>query len=289
MMTDSLAHIHPELVIYHANCDDGFCAAWIHKRHSVRGGEYVPAQYGSDPPDVQDRDVLIFDFSYPRDVLLAMKDAAHSLLVFDHHKTAEAALAGLDFCTFERDKSGARMALEYMGGEGAENWLVDYVEDRDMWWKKLLGNRHVRAALHSYPYDFKVWDGIFGRGAITLRREGQSLLRYQNLLLEAAVANHGWMQIEGHTVPCVNNTLSSLTSDLVGKLAEIKDVPFAVGFFVLTTGPQAGQVVYNLRSRGEFDVSELAKKYGGGGHQKAAGFTYPELGVVTGAGRGGEG
>jgi nanoRNase/pAp phosphatase (c-di-AMP/oligoRNAs hydrolase) len=30
---------------------------------------------------------------------------------------------------------------------------------------------------------------------------------------------------------------------------------------------------YSLRSIGDFDVSELAKRYGGGGHKNSAGFT----------------
>ena len=33
--------------------------------------------------------------------------------------------------------------------------------------------------------------------------------------------------------------------------------------------------VFSLRSVGNFDVSEIAKKYGGGGHKNAAGFRIP--------------
>ena len=33
---------------------------------------------------------------------------------------------------------------------------------------------------------------------------------------------------------------------------------------------------YSLRSRSDFDVSEIAKKFGGGGHAKAAGFATKE-------------
>ena len=38
-----------------------------------------------------------------------------------------------------------------------------------------------------------------------------------------------------------------------------------------------GRFQYSLRSRGDFDVSELAKKHGGGGHKGAAGFVVDEL------------
>ena len=36
-------------------------------------------------------------------------------------------------------------------------------------------------------------------------------------------------------------------------------------------------VIYHLRSKGEFDVSEIAKGFGGGGHRNSAGFTVTEL------------
>jgi nanoRNase/pAp phosphatase (c-di-AMP/oligoRNAs hydrolase) len=33
--------------------------------------------------------------------------------------------------------------------------------------------------------------------------------------------------------------------------------------------------VFSLRSIGDFDVSEIAKQYGGGGHKNASGFRLP--------------
>lgn len=56
------------LVIYHANCWDGFCAAWV-ARKALGAIEAVPAQYGQPPPEVADRVVYVLDFSYPRDVM----------------------------------------------------------------------------------------------------------------------------------------------------------------------------------------------------------------------------
>lgn len=35
---------------------------------------------------------------------------------------------------------------------------------------------------------------------------------------------------------------------------------------------ESGKFQYSLRSRGDFDVSAIAKKFGGGGHKNAAGF-----------------
>lgn len=46
---------------------------------------------------------------------------------------------------------------------------------------------------------------------------------------------------------------------------------FAATYFV----NDKGERIYSLRSTGDFDVAEIAKKYGGGGHKNAAGFKVP--------------
>ena len=60
------------ICIYHANCADGFTAAWAVRQALGSGVEFVPAGYGDEPPDVDDADVVIVDFSYPRAVLERM-------------------------------------------------------------------------------------------------------------------------------------------------------------------------------------------------------------------------
>ena len=82
-------------------CHDGIAAAWA--AWTVFGdlATYVPASYGDAPPVVVDaitgdpRDVIVADFSYPREKILRLHDEARSLLVLDHHASAEAALVGL--------------------------------------------------------------------------------------------------------------------------------------------------------------------------------------------------
>ena len=66
------------------------------------------------------------------------------------------------------------------------------------------------------------------------------------------------------------NTNAMWASDVAGELSESR--PFAATYF----DTQDGKRVYNLRSRdGGQDVAEIARKFGGGGHQHAAGFTLP--------------
>src|SRR3970040_843082 len=65
-------------ILYHANCYDGFGAAWsawlkLEGLDAPRQHDYIPVLYGDPPPDGLDgQDIVIVDFSYPRDILLEL-------------------------------------------------------------------------------------------------------------------------------------------------------------------------------------------------------------------------
>lgn len=272
------------LVLYHANCWDGFCAAWIcHKVYP--DAEYVPVHYGKDAPDVTNREVLILDFSYPREQLLAMRGVAISIFVLDHHKTAQEALTGLDFCVFDMNKSGARLTWEYIWNQhwakyayiDADNgsrydkdhapWLVDYTEDRDLWAWKLPDSHAISAALRTYPLDFDEWDKL-ERDPSSIQRlatEGAAIRKCEKAIIDAHVRNATEIEMDGHKILSCNAT--TLMSEIGQELC--KDRPFSATWF--ETGE--GERVYSLRSNEQgIDVSEIAKAHGGGGHKNAAGF-----------------
>ena len=52
----------PKLVLHHANCWDGFCAAWL-MRKAFPDCECVPVQYGQEPPDVTGRETFLWEGS----------------------------------------------------------------------------------------------------------------------------------------------------------------------------------------------------------------------------------
>lgn len=259
------------LVIYHANCIDGFTAAWCAWRKFGHVAEYIPAKHGDPPPDVTGRDVFIVDFSYPRETLLRMYSAARSLRVLDHHKTAETDLAGLHFCTFDMNFSGAGLAeAEFTQDKGP---LVAYVQDRDLWRFALSQSKEINAWIGSLEHSFQEWsraDAALYASFDTCAAHGSALLRaVDRYVLEMAKQAQRITFADHPDIPVVNAPYIN-TSELVGHLAE--SALFAVGWFQRGDG----KYQYSLRSRGDFDVSELAKRFGGGGHRQAAGFTVDE-------------
>lgn len=294
-----------DMVIYHGGCNDGFCAAWL-AHWAWPEAEFVPAQYGQEPPDVAGKRVLIADFSYKRPVMRQILSSAHAVTVLDHHRTAEAELAGIadEFTMrpdlianppgselpriwFDMDKSGARLMWEWMGRNAIgviadpatgsiehitdldePPWIVDYTEDRDLWRWALPDSREVNAALSSYPMTFDEWDRLAELGHESLIPEGRAILRYQSKVVEDHVRKVVPITVAGHVVPAVNATV--LFSEIAGTLAD--SAPFGVAYFDRADGKRQ----YSLRSRGEggIDVSEVARQFGGGGHKNAAGFEF---------------
>lgn len=278
------------LVIYHANCWDGFCAAWV-ARKALGEIEAVPAYYGTTHPSMASREVYILDFSYRRNEMRAILSEAHSVVVLDHHKTAQSELDGLidEFIQrpdliqnkpgsvlpvihFDMKKSGGRLAWEhfaYLGGwQGMDSpWLVNYTEDRDLWRHALPESENINAALRSYPLDFALWDefhNAVGQREM-FKREGSAIRRAERAIVDNHVRNARQVEMDGHAVRVVNATV--LFSEIAGELA--KDAPFGACYF----DRQDGKRQWSLRSAEDgIDVSVIAKSHGGGGHAHAAGY-----------------
>lgn len=266
-----------KLCIYHGGCFDGFTAAWAVWRACGDEYEYVEGVYGREPPEVAGRHVLIVDFSYKRPVIDAMRRVAASIKILDHHKTAaEDLIGGWDegegLCpieiVFDMNRSGAGIAWDVFHPGLERPALVDHVEDRDLWRFALPRTRHIHAGLSQYAFDFEAWntasiDCVFG----DLASQGEAIdrkhLRDINTLLPIVKRR---MFIGGYKV-WVANLPMTMTSD-AGNIMS-RGEPFAACYWDTPEGR-----VFSLRSsEGGVDVSEIAKRYGGGGHKNAAGFT----------------
>ena len=115
---------------------------------------------------------------------------------------------------------------------------------------------HLGAARLSSPVD-------------ALVHGGTAIRRFVDLKMAELLPNARWMEIGGFKVKAVNCP-SFLASYIANKLAEKGE------FFGAAYADSTHQRVYSLRSIGEFDVSAIAKAYGGGGHKNAAGFQPPD-------------
>jgi len=286
----------PDICIYHGNCNDGFGAAWAVWKRWGDNVVYVPAAYGKPLQiDTVGKNVLFVDFSLKYDEMHnLLQDPARtpaSVIVLDHHKTAEAELAPYicacdvktalaDVATwldilpviaiFDMKKSGARLAWEFCYSAEPIPLLLEYIEDRDLWKFIFPGTREIHTWLSSYPQNFALWVELVNRVTTdnSVFKEGAALLRSHNKRVSDMCEFVGMQYIGGHPVPCVNAPFF-LASDLGNKLLQLHPAAkFAATYYIINDFAH-----YSLRSTDDrIDVSEIAKNYGGGGHRNAAGF-----------------
>jgi len=264
------------LVIYHANCLDGFGAAFAAYRYfSAKGveAEYYPAKHGTEPPACDGREVFIVDFSYKRPVLKQICEVAEKVTILDHHISAQEDLAGLEdeydnlTVVFDMDRSGAVITWEYFHDSTPPQLLL-HVQDRDLWRFELDGTDDINTALMSYPFSFDFWQELTENEVkmTELHAEGVTLNRYRRQLIDQYKKRAVMGQVAGFEVPMVNAP-HVIISELLGELAEGQ--PFAIGY-----QDRGSQRSWSLRSSKEGeDVARIAEKFGGGGHRRAAGFS----------------
>jgi hypothetical protein len=282
-----------DTVIYHGNCTDGFTAAWVYWdvariHYRVHPIVYHPGVYGEDPPWdlIRGKSVLVVDFSYKREVMREICSAASSVLVLDHHKSAQKELEGLakEFdeetdCVeiyFDMNRSGARMAWDYFHEYDTMQTpdIVKWVEDVDLWRFQYPQSKAFITALRTRPYDFEHWDAA-ARNSLVLVAQGEPMLQYHAHLCRQFIdAGVNWRMIGGHHVPVVNCPFA-FSSDVGNMLLkDYPDAPFSAVWFQRNDG----MYVFSLRSEdSRTDVSQFAELFGGGGHRNASGMRMASL------------
>ena len=198
------------LIIYHANCIDGYSAAWIAYKSILKSDgvkcELFSAKYG-DPVPIElatNRRVLIFDYSYPKEDMIGLYEFAAMLEVFDHHKTAKDNCKGLDFCTFDMEKSGSRLAWEYFHPDLlAPDWLIR-VDDRDLWNFNYQDTKRVHAYIASLPMTIENWNELDGMLHYTIQGAGEHILRYVNISIRKALKEARTITLDDNLVTVLN-------------------------------------------------------------------------------------
>jgi len=298
----------PILFIYHGGCYDGFTAAWLFNKFSKkketivdRPVEYFPAHYGGEPPDCKGKEVWMVDFSYKRDVMIekVIKPSTRTF-VFDHHKTAQADLDDIlqdirrdglqrdqDKIIFDMERCGSAILYDELSRDMGQRagvhtpsmtglrgvWLVDYIHDRDLWKWELPDSQYVSAYIAALPMTFEAWDEAEKMGIKAMVEGGRAIKRYIDTFGNKAREQARFETIGAYKVPVINVPYMNCSDHVGGRAEQYPEAPFAASFFRTLEGSWQ----FSLRSRGDFDVSEVAKLYGGGGHKSAAGFRVENL------------
>ena len=137
-MASASSHRSP-LILYHADCDDGFGAAYAAWLALGDAATYQPIHH-DDAVSVElltGRHVFILDFSFSPAIIAEMAAVATQITLLDHHKSAAEQWQGVApaanvSTTFDMDRSGAQMSWDHFHPGIPRPRLIEHVADRDL-------------------------------------------------------------------------------------------------------------------------------------------------------------
>jgi len=293
------------IVVYHANCMDGFTAAWAFHRLVELGRPeaypagvvYIPMSYGDGHNEIplpeysNCDDLFILDFSFSQYELKFWCPFFRHVVLLDHHKTALESIGDKVWSILEHptnltmildmDRSGAGITWDWLcevyeySPEVSRTRLIDYVEDRDLWKFAMDKSKEVSAFIQMQNKNFKSWSALEYKLSWETREvqeAGEQLLaqREQMVAEIASKPRKIVISIPGKTPVsgyCVN--CSPIFASEVGNYL-VKELGM-IG--VTYHQDDTGATKFSLRSaEGLEDVALIAQAFGGGGHRNAAGF-----------------
>jgi len=267
-------------IIYHGNCFDGFTAAWVAKIH-FKDAAFIgwgTGQRNQFPLEdwqlTKDTEIYILDFSFPREIIDRVKDKVGKIVIIDHHKTARDELADYPFAVFDMTKSGALLTWKYFDHDEPVPLLVQYISDRDLWKFELPYSKEISAYIAAHKRTFDNWDIISARledkdECFDIITQGKILLQNHEIIVES-LCKHGVFEdnyCDGKYKFPTLNVPKQYGSDCCDYILKTTDAKACVYFLVEGTS-----IHYGIRSKPDFDCSEVAKFYGGGGHAQASGW-----------------
>lgn len=256
-----------DILIYHKNCTDGYAACYAGWKLLGNKARYIACSHGDPPPDVVDKNVAICDFSFDNKTIKQMISDSKSLVVLDHHKSAMIELHDIVEAQFDMNHSGAILSWNFFHpGKEPPKFLL-YVQDRDLWAWELPYSREFSKAFDMCPFEFEEFEKFEDESVFdNAIKRGSYILAYSKTVIKKICDRASRKKLDEYSVLVVNS--SHWMSEIGAKLSTECDIAL-IWFW----DHELQQTVVSLRSfHDSIDVSEVAKRFGGGGHKKAAGF-----------------
>lgn len=288
------------MICFYHNDADGKCAGYLVRKLAINPDvfledQYVPMDYAKPFPIEmvqKEEQVYIVDFSISPDEMRELLKITLNVTWIDHHKTAIEKYKDFEFPIrgLRHDGIAGCMLtycyLAYMtnGGLGEERgfipehgdnapWYVKYIADWDVWkfdYGDQTRNFMVGFGAHDFSPLSKRWLGLDmdALACVNLMREGYFMTQFRDNWACEYMSLGFETTFEGKRCFAVN--LGHCNSEYFKSLPKGKyDILMPFVF-------DGTQFTVSLYSE-VVDVSEIAKKYGGGGHRGASGFQCKQL------------
>lgn len=280
-------------VLFHDD-SDGYASALAAYLKLGDEAKYLKVQYGQKFPDIplsKETDIYIVDFSYDKDILEAVMEQVHFLIVIDHHDTAYQQLIDFPNKIYDQTKSGAVLTWEYFHPQSPVPDLFLIVEDRDLW-------KFNREDSHAFEHgmkssgrynDLKFWKEVYESPELLQEIISRGTIQYESIVkyINSVVKDPSKYKLCTYRgLKCVIYNAVQYISELGNAFNERLDIDFSISYFFTNDG----LIVFSLRGKDKkHHLGELClamnsvviqgeevpvMKIKGGGHENAAGVKF---------------
>lgn len=271
------------MIIFHENCSDGLCAAAI-TSYITGDSICIPSPAGKThelklpASQFPSEAIYLVDLSATEETVAKWESLGYKVTMFDHHEIGP----GIRFKEtdiHDKTRSGAMIMYDFWANhrpiriKDLNRYLVEYVQDRDLWQWKLPNSKEVSAYLSTVEPTVPAWIEVLIKiSIIDAAHLGGILLKKQDQIVKQHVKK---ARFGSH----------SQTGDYAQVFATVHQSE--IGNMILMNNPNVKVVfIYNgetcsLRANNQFNCAEFCQQRGGGGHKNAAGFpcsmVFPEF------------
>lgn len=280
-------------VLFHDD-SDGYASALAAYLKLGDEAKYLKVQYGQNFPDIpldKNTDLFIVDFSYERDVLEEVTEKVRSIMVIDHHDTAEKQLEGYPHKVYDKEHSGAVLTWKYFHPDQPVPSLFLIVEDRDLW-------KHTFKVSHWFEFGMRnsgqyskleFWKQVHEDQALREEIITQGKIGYENLQKYISSFVKDPSKYRFCTYKNLKGVIYNATlniSELGNAFNETLEIDFSLSYFFTNDGlvvlsfrgkdkkHHLGELCMNMNSVMIDGVEVPVKRIRGGGHENAAGVKF---------------
>ena len=279
------------MLCFHHNDLDGKCAGAIVRKYiqEIFPGtpqKYIEVDYTLEftlPKIVANESIYIVDYHFSPEIMREMCKFTSNIFVFDHHKTSKEVVTQYPkevelHCDWGGEFSGCELVWNFLFPDKQMPAAVTLIGDRDAWkwvYGKQTASFNEGMMLYAHQPCDSLWTDLLSddiSAGANVQVAGDICIRYRDKLCEAYRDMWGYeAELFGHKCYVLNFVYPGASSESFGEKLKEYDVCVATVF-------KNGIWKLSFRSEGKVDVSEIAKRFpGGGGHAEAAGAEVKEL------------
>jgi uncharacterized protein len=281
-------------IIYHKNCFDGFTSLILfmksnnyEKKHTI-----YPDIPSSEilPPNIKGKNIIIMDVAYKKEIIEKIVKLANFVLFIDHHvsiiddvkKISDKKLRVI----YNSSKAASILVWEYFNKNKEYPLFLEYINKNDTGkWDKdtlyFINSLEVNFQLNPTIINIKNWNKLLNDTFVQdMLKKGKIYNEYKQYLINKNSKKFDMkvfpsnkikldfkLEEKKYNIAVINNSCPSVS--LVGKnIVDNVNCDFCL---LYSFNLKKDIVIISLRSK-DTDVSQIAKKMGGGGHKLASAF-----------------